>query len=322
VTNSLNMKNLLGLLVVVLMLNSCNDGNLTVNTINFNAVQTAKCSNNQILYKLNGSEVLLLEMPESQNAFPNISGVAEFNINTSNRARYRLYNGTIGVDNICETFQPATPTLSQEWIARAGKIEITTSAVYGTTDATTAATRISRYNHNIIFKNVTFSTPNGDLVYDSFNFGDYLTTANVLTLSFPPELVRCDTNLKIYTVSNNRTESMELEGIDPSLIQSVAGTRKQLLGSTTNKLVFRTYSSALVLPVSDYFCSTKTPTINEEWTGVDGVTDLSGIVEVTTVTNGSGFSHTIRLKKITFKRGTSTFYYGNDILFGELITAN
>ncbi len=316
------MKKLLGLLVVIVLLNSCNDGNLTVNTINFDAVQTSKCSNNQVLYKLNKSEVLLLEIPESQNAFANISGVAALNINTSNRARYRLYNGTVGVDNICETFQPATPTLSQEWIATAGKIQITTSAVYGTTDATTAATRISRYNHNIVFKNVTFSTPAGDLVYDTFNFGDYLTTANVLTLIFPPELVRCDTNLKIYTVSNNRNESLALEGIDPSLIQSVAGTRTQLLGSTTNKLVFRTYISPLVLPVSDYFCGTKTPLINEEWIGEDGITDVSGIVEVTTVTNGTGFSHTIRLKKVSFKKGTSTFYYGNDILFGELITAN
>ena len=73
----------------------------------------------------------------------------------------------------------------------------------------------------------------------------------------------------------------------------------------------------------DYFCSSPlpaSPEINEEWLADDGVANTSGIIEVTTTTIGTGFLHTIRLKDVSFRKGDNSFYYGNDILFGEVIT--
>jgi hypothetical protein len=60
--------------------------------------------------------------------------------------------------------------------------------------------------------------------------------------------------------------------------------------------------------------------VNEEWVAQPGVTGTSGIIEVTTTTNGTGYLHTIKLKGVTFQKGNNTFYYGNDILYGNLLT--
>lgn len=317
----LHMKKLLGLLLVIFVFSACDDGDIKVDTINFDAVTAAKCGNNDIVYKLNGGEMLLVEIPETatQHPYENISGVKTFEINASNRVRYRLYNGAASTSNICETLQPATPTLAEEWLATAGTIEITTTAVYNNPNATTGAVTISKFNHNIIFRNIIFSKPEGNQVYEAYNFGSYLTNATQFPFDFPTGSLGTCSGTKIYNVSNGRTESLVIENVDPSLIQDAVGVVTQPISSTVNKLVYRTYESAIPLPIADYFCATTTPaapTITEEWVGVDGVPTLTGLIEVTTTTSGTGFSHTIRLKKITFQKGSSTFYFGDDILYG------
>ena len=101
---------------------------------------------------------------------------------------------------------------------------------------------------------------------------------------------------------------------------SVTTTPRTATIDSTNKLTYRLYSGQ----VDDaYFCATTTPTtptLTQEWKAVDGVATVSGIIEVSTATFGTGFQHTIRLKKVTFKKGNSTFYYGDDILYGSFIT--
>ena len=317
------MKKILGLLLFVFVLNSCDDGNVTVDTINFDAVAAGKCGNNNIVYKLNGSEILLVEISETgAQPYENISGVKTFAISAANRVRYRLYNGAASVSNICETLQPATPTLAEEWVATSGTIEITTTPVYNIPNAITGAITILKYNHNIIFRNITFAKPAGNQVYETYNFGSYLTPATQFAFDFPTASLASCSGAKIYNVSTGRTESLVIENPDATLIPSTVGVVTEPISSTVNKLVYRMYASAIPLPIADYFCAASTPTtpaITEEWIGADGVAAVSGLIEVTTTTNGSGFSHTIRLKKVTFQKGSSTFYFGDDILYGVLL---
>jgi hypothetical protein len=65
-----------------------------------------------------------------------------------------LYDGVVSTDNICETIAPATPVVTDQWNATAGKIQIFTTVK--TLNTTENSTRITGYNHNI-FKNVTFA---------------------------------------------------------------------------------------------------------------------------------------------------------------------
>ena len=122
------MKRVVSLLFVALFLNSCDDGNLIQEDISFEAVATQSCTTNNIIYKLKDKESLILEIPKS--SFTNepslIGAPTIININSANRLVYRFYNGTISTANICETIPPVTPTVTDQWTATAGKIQIFT----------------------------------------------------------------------------------------------------------------------------------------------------------------------------------------------------
>ena len=58
------MKKVIGLLIFGLLLNGCDDGDLTLENIDFENVSTQSCMTNEIIYKLKPEEALLLEMPK------------------------------------------------------------------------------------------------------------------------------------------------------------------------------------------------------------------------------------------------------------------
>lgn len=318
------MKRIVGLLVLLLLLNGCDDGNLVLETINFEDAITQSCSTNNILYKLKEKEALLLEIPTSSftNEPNEIGTPTEITIGGSNRVVYRFYNGTVAANNICETIPPATPSVTDQWTATGGTIQIITTAIK-TTNTTDNSTRISGYNHNIVFKNITFTKANGTQVYETFPFGDYVTTTTSLPFGFDETTERCTANTPNLLYNYTGSEALTLD-IDPSLIDNnvtlLNSPRIGILGTTTNKLTYRLYAG--LIPTS-YFCNTSIPTtpdISQEWNAIAGVSGISGIVEVTTTTNGTGFKHTIVLKKATLKKGNSDFSLGDSYIYGDLLT--
>jgi len=327
------MKKYLGLLFLIVLMNGCDDGDVTVEAINFDDVTASSCGN--ILYKLKENQALFVKIPDSYDAFKNeITPVGTPDIiliGGEVEVRYRTYNGNVTRDNICpDIIQPIFPIAVAEWNAIAGFIEIATTPIYSAPNVTTGATKLVKYNHNIVFKPITFNKPVGQQRYDEFTFGDFTTDARPLDLAFLPEnIALCPSSTTLYNVANSRIEAMFIQNLDPALLSTtnLNVPKSRLISSTTNKLSYRLFETALPLGTNaDYFCAPTlpaSPTITEEWLAENGVNNVSGIIEVTTTTNGpTSVKHTIRLKGVTFRKGTSTFYYGNDILWGELITAN
>jgi hypothetical protein len=322
------MKKVISLLVLVLFINACDDGNLTQEDISFNAVAVQSCSTNNILYKINSQESLLLQIPFSNfTNEPTTTGIpTSINIdNSTYRVLYRNYNGAVISDNICNIIPPATPTVNEQWTGTSGKIQITTTAVK-TTNATTNSTTITGYNHNIVFKNISFAKVNGTQVYESFAFGDFVTSATTLTFGFDKILDQCSSTKDVYDYSSS--ESFTLSNIDASLIvntETPSGSpRTALIGSNSNVLSYRLFTGGII--TANYFCNTTTPTtpnVNQKWDAVSGVTGVSGIIEVTTIKNGtSAYKHTIVLKNVTLKKGNSTFKLGDTYTYGDLTTLN
>jgi hypothetical protein len=318
------MKRVVSLLALVMALNSCDDGNLTQEDINFEDITTQSCAINNILYKLKDKESLLLEIPQTSfTNEPSTVGVPTIlDISSANRVVYRFYSGTVSTANICETIPPATPIVTDQWTATDGKIQIFTTAVK-TTNATDNSTRITGYNHNIVFKNVTFAKSSGTQVYETFPFGDYVTTATALPFLFDQTVEQCSVSKQIYNYTSS--EALILD-IDPTLIVSSATPlntpRTGLIGTTVNKLTYRLFSGLLT---SSYFCVTPVPTtpvVSEEWIAASGVSNVSGIIEVTTTSLGAGFKHVIVLKNVTMKKGTNDFKLGDAFIYGELLTTN
>ena len=147
----------------MLLLNGCNDGDVKVEAINFDNVTAASCGD--IVYKATGNEVLFLKISFAD-AFVNdatpTGSPRIFDIGGEVSVRYRGYNGTVTADNICpNVIQPIFPVATVEWIATGGKVEITTTPVMSVPDAVTGATKLTGYNHNIIFRNIIFDKPTG-----------------------------------------------------------------------------------------------------------------------------------------------------------------
>lgn len=314
------MKRIIGLLVFVLLLSGCDDGDLIQETINFEDVTTQNCSTNEIIYKLRDSEALILEIKNV--TFPVETTIQELEISSTNRVYYRFYNGEVTSATICETIPPATPTVTNQWIATSGTIVITTTAVKPL-NPDDNSTKITGYNHNITFKNITFDTGKGTQVYETFAFGDYQIAATPLPFSFNKTLEQCTSSKQLYDY--NSSEALILD-VDSNLIVNAVTPLNEprigLISDTKNKLTYRLFSG---LVTGDYFCNDTFPTspaYSEEWIAVTGVANTSGVVEVTTTTNGSGFRHTVVLKKVKMKKGNSDFILGDAYLFGDLLTTN
>ncbi|MES2747920.1 MAG: hypothetical protein V4648_06060 [Bacteroidota bacterium] len=314
-------KRIIGLLSLVLLFNSCDDGEVTVQTIEFPSTTVVKCGLNDVYYKLNGSEILAVEMPANQNAFinePTPIGVPRpITLSATNRVVYRSYDGTVALGNICSTIPATSPNVVEEWTATSGRMEVITTAVY-TTNPTTNATRIDKYNHNIVFKDISFNKPSGVQVYETFPFGNYQTEASDTPFGFNGDNAqKCPSTNLIYNYSG--IEALTLD-IAPTLYPNVVGTQTGLI-SATNKVTYKLFTSALN---ASYFCTTPTPAtpvLDQEWNAVDGVTNVSGIIEVITTTEtASTYRHFIHLKNVTFKKGNSTFYLGDDYLYGSFVT--
>lgn len=325
------MKRVFSLLFFVLILNGCDDGDLTLETIDFEAATTQSCSDNNIIYKLKESEALLLEIPKTTfvNEPSNIDSATGYYIptvididNSTNRVVYRFYNGKVTSENICNTIPPATPYVTDQWVATSGKIEITTTT-QTSVGSIPGSTVITGYNHHIVFKNITFAKKNGTQVYETFVFGDYVTPATPLPFAFDKTVEQCLVTKDVYNYSNS--ESLVLEKLDATLIVNaetpVNTPRTAVIGSAKNKLTYRLYNGLLT---PSYFCNLTTPvlpTISEEWNAVAGVANVSGIIEVTTIKSGTtAFKHTIIIKNATLMKGNSTFKLGDVYNYGELIT--
>jgi hypothetical protein len=318
----------LGLLMVVLLMGSCDDGDIKVEAINFDTVNASSCGD--VIYKLRENEALFFKVSDGITPFVNevtpIGSPRIFTIGSQVIVKYRGYNGAVTAANLCpDAIQPIFPVATVEWNGIGGNMEVTTTPVMSAPNETTGATKLISYNHNIIFKNIIFLKPSGRQIYNEFVFGDYTTPATTLPLAFTPANIHlCASGNTLYNAIDGGIEGMFIENLDPSLLSTdILDTPKTgYISATTNKLSYRLFQTALPNGGNDaYFCSSPfpaTPVVNEEWLADPGA-NVTGIIEVTTTSNGSAFEHTIRLKGVTFRKGAVSFYFGNDIYFGQLI---
>ncbi|MEL1255506.1 hypothetical protein AAEO57_17070 [Flavobacterium sp. DGU38] len=322
------MKKYACLLLFALLLNGCDDGDLTPEIIDFSdpSIKIQNCTDTyELLYKLKNQESLLLQMPE--NTLKNEVGEQVFDINnTTFKLVYRAYDGPVATANICDAIRPSTPNTTNEWYALGGKITISTKTVTNL-NQTDNSTRITAYAHTITITGITYSKPAGDQVQQEIVFGTFETDATDLNLTFTEAPKQCPVSKQIYTYNSGNMTSLTIDNIDSGLIVNeatpVGQPRTGLINAPTSNSVTYTVYGGFINDA--YFCNTTaptTPTIKETWKGVNGVADKSGIIEVTTTTLGNAFKHVIVLKNVELTNGNASFNLGNGFVFGELITTN
>ncbi|WP_281234404.1 hypothetical protein [Flavobacterium gelatinilyticum] len=319
------MKKYACLLVLALLLNGCDDGDLTVDTIDFDSVQTASTcdkTTNALIYKLKSQESLLIQLPQNtiENNPSDVGSPRQYTIdNTNYRVVYRAYNGAVATANICGVIPPSTPVVTAEWQASGGIIEIVTTQDLGDPSATDGGTRIRGYNHVITFKNITYQKPGTPQTYVEEDFGTFRTDPENLNFTFAETAKQCSDKKNVYNF--NTTSYMMVDNLDPTLIVKEEGTRSANITTTTNKLAYTTFKSGTGTLTESYFCQSPVPSAPNVFGTWESSPATQGTIEVTTTKAGTTniiYTHTITLKNVTLKKDNSNFYLANSFLLGTI----
>jgi hypothetical protein len=332
------MKKIFYLLVISLGLNSCDDGEIAVQNPNFDSVLVvSKCSENNLLFKTKDNDALLWNIDQTSFNAAFINDVTlegeprEIGLtSTTNSLVYRAYDGAVLTSKICGIIPDATPNVKEEWKTNSGIAEIVTT-VSKTTDATTGFEKITGYTHSINFRNLVFQTPNGTRTENSRNFGTFTpiqNNDNPVTLPFG----FVETGLKHSNCGTNPNKLVNINGNEALVLNLTASTYTNLiknqvttvpLTATLNTENTLNYIYFFGQVNEAYFCAAtvpNTPVVLQNWLSLNSASITDGIIEVTTTTSGSDFEHTVRLKKVTLKKGNTTFSLGNSFLLGKFFT--
>ncbi len=174
------MKKYIVLLVCAFFFNGCNDGELTIQTFNFDpAAAINSCSvNNGLFFKVKNNEALILKTPITTfaNTVTPANSPRTLVINSTNQVIYRSFISIISTSYFCSTLPPATPSVTEELYASdgiagtSGLIQVTTTQILNpTTNAVTG------YNHYVVFKNITFSNGVNSFTYENYVYGNFVT---------------------------------------------------------------------------------------------------------------------------------------------------
>lgn len=305
------------ILISQFLLFSCDDGEIIEETFDFADASIQKCSSANVLYKVSNREALVLSTPES--SFPNkettVGQPTVISISGTTSIYYKKYVSNTNTNEIC-----GTPTLQvlEEWNVIGGTMEITSTKIFDTTNTTVVA-----YNHKIVFKNITFVTPTKQIVYDSYEFGNYRTEVIDLDFDYATALTQtCSGNNLIFKYNGNNALLFDISpATRATLFDHTTGTTKTALINSVNKVVYRVYNGSLN---NNFFCASippSNPSLTEEWVAQNGVQATSGEIRVVSTQSGSSYIHTIKLFNTTFKKGT--FEYSpsaTEYTFGTYVT--
>ncbi len=168
------MKKILSLLILFSFIIACDDGDLAIETVDFDSVATVQSCDNvsptlaNVLFKINTAEALILELPAL--AIKNEVGAnVEFNVSASGTTRitYRTFSDNVTTAYFCDDIPLTEPTVVNEIIAETGQVFITTVL---DADGET-------YNHTIQLSGISLVSSDDSRITDLSinNFGEVTT---------------------------------------------------------------------------------------------------------------------------------------------------
>jgi len=143
-------------LTALLLLLSCDDGDLQIETIDFDSVNAQTCEtvtiDTKIFFKINDDEALILELEGGKLLNEASTETIESSIGSGSELTYRLFSESVSSTYFCSDVPETTPSVTTEIKAKSGKILITTVGVE--TDTIT-------FEHTIRLSGVSLVTDTG-----------------------------------------------------------------------------------------------------------------------------------------------------------------
>jgi len=155
------MKNLFVLCVLSLLV-SCNDGDLQIETIDFDSVAISTCestvtTSSTIFFKINSKEALILELQSGVLKNEVSDGIITSLVPSQSILTYRVFSDNVTSNYFCDAIPTTTPSVLEEIEAEDGEVLITTILSEGTTDT---------FEHTIQLSGITFITSTDQRITD------------------------------------------------------------------------------------------------------------------------------------------------------------
>lgn len=143
------------------LLFSCDDGDLQIETIDFDSVNIQTCAttdlDTSIFFKINDDEALILELQSGLLKNEVSATEIESTIGSGSKLTYRIFSDAVSSTYFCSDIPVTSPTVVSEIQAENGKVLITTAGV---------ETDIVTFKHTIKLSGVTFVTDTDSRITD------------------------------------------------------------------------------------------------------------------------------------------------------------
>ena len=158
---------------LALLLTACDDGDLQIETLDFDSVSAESCdspitTSTSIFFKINGDEALILELADDLLVNEVTEDPRTSTFPTSSMLTYRIFNGSVSSSYFCDDIPPISPVVIEEIEASGGTVMVTTTSEDGIT-----------FTHTIALEGVTLLNGTNERITDlSINEFGTITTTN------------------------------------------------------------------------------------------------------------------------------------------------
>lgn len=153
---------------------SCNDGDLQIESIDFDSVSIETCEStittaSTVFFKINGQEALILELQSGILQNEESQDTIVSTLPGQSNLIYRLFSGAVGSNYFCDAIPLTTPAVIEEIEAVSG--EVLLSTIQNPSDST-------QFEHTILLSNVSLINEQGERITDiSINEFGTITTS-------------------------------------------------------------------------------------------------------------------------------------------------
>ncbi|SDQ58955.1 hypothetical protein [Flagellimonas zhangzhouensis] len=127
------MRKFFFLMLSVATIVSCSDGDLSIETIDFDSIAIDYCTapsrtTANLLFKINEDQVLILELQSGvlNNGVVGETVITESAVPGRSQVTYRIFNDDVDDGYFCDNIPPADPVVTDEVVAEDGSVIITT----------------------------------------------------------------------------------------------------------------------------------------------------------------------------------------------------
>lgn len=300
------MKKIVGLLLVTISLTACNDGDLVFENLNFDGKQIQKCPDNELYFKTNDTELLLVDFSTTFNGVPGsvldtLAPLGEMqDLLTSNTTKiyYRTYDAPISANAICSVLAPANPKVTAEYTSLPGGKIFYTRLI--TPVVTETAVNVN-YTYTINFENITLSNGTSEIKYTTFPYGSYAYDTSRMNFNFTNGFINCDNVL----IGKTSTEVVQIQ-FPSDFIFPTSNQTQTISLSDTNLLRYFVFRNPFTVD-EDNECELPTEPIKEDWQVTNGSLQIETTAVINAAGTVTGYRHNLKILQAQFMKDETTF---------------